>query len=48
MLTWLIAILAALLLYLMPVQYEAGGDPSDLTTAPPPTVTFIGDDISDP
>ena len=44
--TWLIAIFAALWLWFMPVQYE--GDVDGVTSAPPPTVTFIGGDISDP
>ena len=46
--TWLIAILAALVLWFMPVQYEAGGDPGDVMTDPPPTVIFTGDVVSDP
>ena len=45
-LTWLIAILAALWLWFMPVQYESDG--GDVTRDPPPTITFIGDDVSEP
>jgi hypothetical protein len=42
LLTWLIAMLVTLFLWFVPVEYEAGGDPSDFTTEPAPTVAFIG------
>jgi hypothetical protein len=40
-LTWLIAILAALVLWSMPVRFEG-----DVTTAPPPTIAAV--DVADP
>jgi hypothetical protein len=39
LLMWLIAILAALWLWFMPVQYESDG--GDVTTGPPPTIAAI-------
>ena len=45
-LTWLIAILAALRLWFMPVQYESNG--GDVKSDPPLTITFIGEDVSEP
>jgi hypothetical protein len=40
LLTWLLAILVTLYLWFVPVEFETGGDPSDVATEP--TVAFIG------
>ncbi len=44
LLTWLLAIVAALWLWFMPVQYE--GDGGDAAMDPPPTIAAV--DVADP